>query len=296
MAGWPKWATVRAEQVRTVLADDDDWGPWVSQGECSRGSPGVFGAKDTGHAAEPPYFFHCRSCISVVHADMKIPSPNAARDQGLCLRCGQPAELDRIVVRMGAVAAQQAESRGVTIARLSTRTHCRSCDPYGLPFCKALHCPDKEKRHRATAVCSQPRTHRVPHCAAWCAMHKAAHAARSQKLRARRKLRANPEGLADGHAPFVADTNDADPSDVPPFVADTNDADPSDVPPFVADTNDADPSDVPPFVADTNDADPSDVPPFVADTNDADLSDVPPFVADTNDADPSDVRTLRRGH
>ena len=185
MATWPKWTTVRAEQARTALVDEDDWGSWVEGGECCRGIPGVFGAKESGHAADPPFFFHCLSCIAVVHRGIKIPSPNHARDHGLCLKCGQPAELDRNALRVPAAAAQQAEARGITVARLSTRKFCASCDPYSRPYCRARLCPNKGQRHRAYAGCTRLTRHNFPHCTAACARQKAVDkstdAARSRK-------------------------------------------------------------------------------------------------------------------
>ena len=185
MATWPKWATVPAEQARTALVDEDDWGPWVEGGECCRGIPGVFGAKESGHAADSPFFFHCLSCIAVVHRGIKIPSPNHARDHGLCLKCGQPAELDRNAIRVPAAAAQQAEARGITVARLSTRKFCASCDPYSRPYCRGRLCPNKGQRHRAYAGCTRLTRHNFPHCAAACARQKAVDkstdAARSRK-------------------------------------------------------------------------------------------------------------------
>ena len=80
-SAWPKWATVRAEEVRTVLLPEE-WGPWSSGGQCSRGIPGVFGFKDSTHPSEAPYFFHCRSCIEGVQKGGVVPKPHPARDLG----------------------------------------------------------------------------------------------------------------------------------------------------------------------------------------------------------------------
>ena len=122
---WPSWAVVRAEEVRSSLPEEE-WGPWARGGACSRGIPAVFGMEGTTHLAEDPFFFHCRSC----HAANKIKPPrkHPRRDCGLCVQCGGPAELRRDIVVTHAPAAQQAEAAGVTIARLSTRRLCFTCD------------------------------------------------------------------------------------------------------------------------------------------------------------------------
>ena len=133
---WPRWATVRAEEVRTELPPDE-WGPWEQGGECSRGTPGVFGLQDTSHPSEPPNFFHCQRCLSAVHNGATIPNPSLRRDTGRCVSCGEPAELLRDRRFTPSAACQQAEAKGITVARLSTRKFCAACDPYRLPFCKA---------------------------------------------------------------------------------------------------------------------------------------------------------------
>ena len=168
-ATWPKWATVRADAVRTVLPPDE-WGPWANGGSCSRGIPGVFGFEDSQHPSEPPYFFHCRSCIVGVQKGGVVPKPHPRRDLGLCVRCGEPAELDRNVVRGDPVACQIAESRGITVARLSTRKWCETCDPYSRPWCGSRSCTTSRK-HRAepTGCCYKTRVGNLgPHCEEAC--------------------------------------------------------------------------------------------------------------------------------
>ena len=171
---WPRWATVRAEEVRTVLPSEE-WGAWAQGGDCSRGTPAVWGLPDTGHPSEPPFFFHCLSCIAAVHRGAPPPKPGERRDKGLCIRCGEPAEHLRDRRFTPSAACQQAEAKGITVARLSTRKWCAACDPHSLPFCQSSRCPDRGKRHRAI-VCSHTTwvdrgggMKYRPHCAAFCA-------------------------------------------------------------------------------------------------------------------------------
>ncbi len=166
---WPRWATVRAEEVRTVLPSEE-WGAWAQGGDCSRGTPAVWGLPDTGHPSEPPFFFHCLSCLAAVHRGAPPPKPDERRDKGLCIRCGEPAEYLRDRRFTPSAACQQAEAKGITVARLSTRKWCAACDPHSLPFCQARRCPDRGKRHRAI-VCRHTtwKNTYLPHCAAFCA-------------------------------------------------------------------------------------------------------------------------------
>lgn len=117
---WPKWATVRAENVRTELAPDDR-GPWEDGKSCIRSLP------REPHKAELPYFFHCHRCMEGIRR-VSIVKPHPRRDLGLCMRCGRKAEDVRDVVRGDPVAAAIAENRGITIARLGTRARCKACD------------------------------------------------------------------------------------------------------------------------------------------------------------------------
>ena len=166
---WPRWATVRADEVRTALPPEE-WGAWAQGGDCSRGTPAAWGLQDTGHPAERPFFFHCLSCIAAVRRGGHPPKPDSRRDKGLCIRCGEPAERLRDRVFTPSAACQQAEAKGITVARLSARKFCASCDPYRLPWCMTRTCPNK--RHRSAGGCSSPTRHTVPHCAAACAKMK----------------------------------------------------------------------------------------------------------------------------
>ena len=182
---WPRWATVRADEVRTVLPPEE-WGAWAQGGDCSRGTPAAWGLQDTGHPAERPFFFHCLSCIAAVYRGGPPPKPDSQRDKGLCIRCGEPAERLRDRVFTPSAACQQAEAKGITVARLSTRKFCASCDPSRLPWCMARRrnaaCAGS-KRHRAVVDCRHTRLavdrhgHRQynPHCAAECERVKAPH-------------------------------------------------------------------------------------------------------------------------
>lgn len=183
---WPKWATVRAEEVRTVLSPKER-GPWTEEGACSRGIPPVFGLPDTQHDAEPPYFYHCRSCLKGVQKG-GVLAPHPARDKGLCIQCGEPAELDRRVVRGDRSAAQQAESQGLTVARLSTRQWCRNCDPHRRPWCNSRLCKNS-KKHRAlpAGYCRHSRLH----CSLACDKLRENEAARKKSLHAARREAGN---------------------------------------------------------------------------------------------------------
>ena len=133
-----------------------------------------------------PFFFHCLSCIAAVHRGAPPPKPDDRRDKGICIRCGEPAEHLRDRRFTPSAACQQAEAKGITVARLSTRKWCADCDPNSLPFCQSRACPDKRKRHRAAACIA--KRHHVPHCAVTCARAKRLHAQgqrrRSHRLRA----------------------------------------------------------------------------------------------------------------
>ena len=158
---WPRWATVRAKEVRTLPSEE--WGAWAQGGDCSRGTPAVWGLPDTGHPAEAPFFFHCLSCIAAVHRGSPPPALNDRRDKGLCIRCGEPAEHLRDRMFTPSAACQQAEAKGITVARLSTRKFCAECDPFSKPMCRGRGCPDKAKPHRSILTCKNTiGTHSTP--------------------------------------------------------------------------------------------------------------------------------------
>lgn len=154
MSGWPAWATVRAEEVRTVLAPDER-GPWQEPSSCILGGSRFSPAPE--HPAEPPYFYHCNEHLATrrelaQRQRKRVKQPHPARDKGLCVNCGKLAELDHKRRNLPAVYAVQAELEDVTIARLMTRRFCANCDPYRLPWCTARKCPDSNHgKHRALA-------------------------------------------------------------------------------------------------------------------------------------------------
>ena len=154
MGDWPAWATARAEEVRTVLAPGER-GPWQEPSSCVLGGSRYSPAPD--HPAEPPYFYHCHEHLAIrrdlaLRQRKRAKQPNTARDKGLCVKCGDLAELDRKYRNLPAVYAVQAELEDVTIARLMTRRFCVGCDPYRLPWCTARKCPDRSQgKHRALA-------------------------------------------------------------------------------------------------------------------------------------------------
>ncbi len=170
---WPRWATVRAEEVRTVLPPEE-WGPWREGVECSRGIPAVFGLESTRHKSELPFFFHCRRCMVVNRRGETHPKPHPRRDMGLCIRCGEPAEELRDRVLLPGAAAQQAEARDITVARLCTRKFCAVCDPYSKPFCRGRECNKavklggKRRRVEPACLCQPSRRAETRHCLVCC--------------------------------------------------------------------------------------------------------------------------------
>ena len=188
MAAWPKWATVRAEDVRTELPNPDERGPWEER-MCARGSPGVFGLENTRHRSEPPHFYHCVPCLKAVRRTAPSSKPWDQRDQGLCVKCGEPAQPNKRVVLLDNAAARQAEALGITIARLSTSKWCVACDPHRLPFCKARNCTTAGK-HRGLppGCCTYTRVGGYrPHCQDVCEAKRRRVAKRDRDRHSKRK-------------------------------------------------------------------------------------------------------------
>ena len=118
--GWPEWATMRAEQIRSGLPPGQ-WGPWALGGYC-RGAT-IY----SRHPSEAPYFFHCHPCLQVLRQRKPPPKEHARRDRGLCVKCGGPALLNGKWTRRGPLDCTEAEAFGVTVARYGTYQHCQSC-------------------------------------------------------------------------------------------------------------------------------------------------------------------------
>ena len=138
---------MRAEEVRNVLPPEE-WGAWArASGECVRSIPGVFGLTDTSHPAEPPYFYHCVRCVTSILEKAPPPKPWPRRDQGLCVRCGEPAAPVN-VVRIPAAACALAEELGITVARLNTKKFCSRCNPFDKAKCNGTLCRGRKQRRR----------------------------------------------------------------------------------------------------------------------------------------------------
>ena len=161
MAGLPSWMTVRADEVRTLPREE--WGPWAEGVTCVRGFPG------DNHSVEEPHFFYCRHHMEVLRSQHPAPRPHKERDLGLCVKCKEPAEPDRNIVRLPTVACVEAEKLGITVARLSTRKFCANCDPWANPLCNWKWCKDGlhpgKKRYRALPKgCCKRTLNTAPHC------------------------------------------------------------------------------------------------------------------------------------
>ena len=169
---WPPWATTLADDVRQLLPPEQ-WGPWRDNTGCLQSSP-LSGVVLAGpHPAEPPHFYHCRAHLEAIRRTHGTTRPWPARDQGLCVTCGEPAER-KPVTMVAPVACVQAERAGTTVARLMTFSHCRSCNPRNpdnLPLCRGRVCREtgRERRVQRGGCCGITRTGRRRHCAGCCA-------------------------------------------------------------------------------------------------------------------------------
>ena len=88
---WPPWATTSADDVRQLLPLDQR-GPWQDNLACSQSSSVHDLAPAGSHPAEPPHFFYCRAHLEAIRRTHGTTRPWPARDQGLCVTCGEPAE------------------------------------------------------------------------------------------------------------------------------------------------------------------------------------------------------------
>ena len=169
----PTWKTVRAEDVRRLLPREE-WGLWQEGFTCFSTTP--IGEVPAGaHPSEPPFFHHCLAHMEGIRRWCKPPAPWPPRDQGLCISCGESAEK-----RTGPdspslpVACVIAEREGMTIARLTTKSYCRSCNPHNpenFPRCRGTVCQEtgEERRVQRRGCCGITRTSRRRHCAVCCA-------------------------------------------------------------------------------------------------------------------------------
>ena len=179
---FPRWATLRAEQVRNVLPPEE-WGAWArASGECVRSIPGVFGLTDTSHPAELPYFYHCVRCATSILEKSPPPKPWPRRDQGLCIRCGEPAAPVN-VIRIPAAACALAEELGITVARLNTKRFCSRCNPFDKSWCRGRTCQSSKTRRRVEppGCCGFTESGKRRHCARCCQSRKKSFAARSER-------------------------------------------------------------------------------------------------------------------
>ena len=154
---WPPWATTPAEDIRQLLSADQ-WGPWKDNLNCLQSTP-IPGIVPAGlHPAEPPFFFFCRAHLEQIRSKRGTTRPWLARDQGLCVSCGEPAE--RKPVTMAApVACVEAERTGSTVARLMTKSYCAKCNPYNvanLPLCRGRACRETGRERRVQRSSMSP--------------------------------------------------------------------------------------------------------------------------------------------
>ena len=160
---WPQWATLRAEQVTQLPADQR--GPWAY------GNSPCRVAKDGQHQPEPPYFFHCKKHLEEIQQKTKQTTPWASRDQGLYTGCGQPTEhLPKTMNHR--VACVRAESTNSTVARLNTRKYCQKCSTKNGSLCRGATCRSRGQKQRNVVqgpnCCPTTRSGHRRHCSVCC--------------------------------------------------------------------------------------------------------------------------------
>ena len=184
---WPLWATLRAEQIPLLPVDQQ--GPWsYREAVCRVG-------RDGPHPTQPPYCFHCQLHIKEIRAKVKQDKPWRLRDQGLCVACGQPAELLPTTMNYR-VACMQAEIRNSTVARLSTRRHCQQCPTNNATTCKGSFCRGIKPRPRVRRpnCCPDTKSGKRRHCSICCA------AGKDRKPKPTRQSQGAKAGAASGAA------------------------------------------------------------------------------------------------
>ena len=169
---WEPWATTLADEIRQLIPPEQR-GPW-REARCIMYNPLVTEGDLAFHDSEAPHFFYCKAQLANVRNRRGATKPWAARDQGLCIRCHEPAE--RTPVTMSApVACVEAERRNTTVARLLTKRHCRGCNPgnpENLPLCRGRVCREtgQPRRTQPKGCCGITRNSRRRHCAECCAI------------------------------------------------------------------------------------------------------------------------------
>ena len=170
---WPPWAITPADDVRQLLPPEQR-GPWRDNLNCTQSTPlpGVVAAGP--HPAEPPDFFHCKAHLNAIRRTHGTTRRWPARDQGLCISCGEPAERKPVTME-SSVACATAERADTTVARLMTKSYCRGCNPHSpdnLPRCRGRVCREsgRECRVQRRGCCGITRTGRRRHCADCCAV------------------------------------------------------------------------------------------------------------------------------
>ena len=166
---WPRWATTRAEDVRRLLPREE-WGPWGrASGRCVSDSP-IEGKVSAGaHPSEEPFFFHCTEHMNAYRERRGHQKPWAARDQGLCVACGAPAEVKEEAA-VPIVMCVDAEWAGTTVARLRTRRHCSECAPGKRPRCQGTTCRQSKEKLvvRPAGCCALTKSGKRLHCSRCC--------------------------------------------------------------------------------------------------------------------------------
>ena len=185
----PAWATLRSTQVRDKLPHDQR-GPWLERQNCAFSIPGH---DETMHKAEPPYFWYCTEHIKVVRRTHPQETTSTFRDQGLCVSCGEPAEL-RPEKKQDRVAAALAESTNSTIARVRTKGHCVNCNPRIQPICQGETCRKAGQQFKVltTKCCLITRKIADRHCEMCCTENREALRAQNRSANGRKG------GLASG--------------------------------------------------------------------------------------------------
>ena len=184
---WPKWAVLRAEQVAKLPPDER--GPWgYGYSPCRISNEGK-------HQTEFPFFFHCRKHLEDTRQKNKQTTPWPTRDQGICVGCGNPAEL-RPTTMNHRVACLQAECTNNTVARINTKSYCQQCSAKNGTLCNGRTCRGQQHRNRVQGpgCCPNTQTGTRRHCSVCCS------ATRQRKLDRQNRTLGNKAGTNSGTA------------------------------------------------------------------------------------------------